>query len=222
MAAEFSVEPNTIKLGQKTTLSWKTSQPEAFISNIGIVPSAGQLTVEPSESTNYWFVVRNKSSITVVGRKVTVEGGRGPDEVLIDLSIFPLARRLSLPNARYENFLESVERVLDDKWKMTPIWMRAPSEKQFTAVTQSVSHNELVANNNSSQDWKVAFLLKIQDPIEGNSDGEVNFQVSTAVSSRKRNELNYTAAGQSGESVARTASDKLLSDLKEYLGTHYE
>ncbi len=70
---EFSAKPSTIKKGEKSTLSWETSNAkEVEINGIGEVGLSGSKTVNPKETTAYNIVARNEEDKRV-GKKVTVE-----------------------------------------------------------------------------------------------------------------------------------------------------
>lgn len=217
ISAEFDVYPSKVSSKEQVTLRWKGDGNGAFISGVGEVSDSGELIIQPADTVKYWLIVRDGERVKAINRTVEVEGGRGVGDIVINFSDFPPARHKSYGGVRYESFLDAVERVLDEQWAMVPTWMRAPADKHFTAVTQSVSHSELIGPGEKGiWDRKVAFLVRIQDPASGADAGVINFELSASIESRRRSEKIYSKEAAGG-TVSRAATDKFLADLRRQL-----
>ena len=72
--ASFTASPQTITKGGSTTLSWSTSNATAasITPGIGSVPTSGNQTVSPTETTNYTLTAQNNEGTTTGTTTVTV------------------------------------------------------------------------------------------------------------------------------------------------------
>jgi peptidoglycan-associated lipoprotein len=77
--ASLTANPNTIQVGQASTLTWKTDYAtDVTIDQLGKVDPSGSREVIPAESTTYHLVAKNDSGTQEATARITVTAAASP------------------------------------------------------------------------------------------------------------------------------------------------
>ncbi len=190
----FSGQPDSIRYGQSATLSWEVENTtDVFLSGVGKLPAKASREVRPEETTTYTLVAELPSGLVSREVKITVIGGGRGTEFPMSYERFQYPVRDELGVDSYVDFLDRVQRVLQDEMGFSVRPMDLPS-RHFLIVTNRSLRPRLVSPSETRiAARRIAYLVEIEH--RRTERGRVRYTVKTLIEYRRKAESTWRLEG---------------------------
>jgi hypothetical protein len=214
LAAEvrFSASAVSLTSGQTARLEWEAEgATQVFISGLGKQPARGSAQVKPDSTTVYTLVAPVSDEIRTATVRIAVEtGGRGTD-VLPEPDRFHYSRTGSVALGSSVEFLDRLQRVLQDQMGFSVRTLIEPATKKYVLATNLSQRSELVRpDENRIGGRRLAYLVEFD--LTPDARRQLPYVVKTLIESKRRAEQTWRIESiEASEALYREHADKLRS-----------
>jgi hypothetical protein len=214
----FFASRTAIEAGESTTLSWNADADAAFLSGVGKVNVADELTIRPDVTTQYVLVTEKAGAIRSASIQINVTGQKG-DTFFPDPDEFRQGLRGEGKAVSYPEFLVVVSKTLQENMQFKVRGDFLPGRSFCILFTDRRPQQQLLTPEDAQsgvRQRRIAYAVQIDEPTAKARPVVIHFEVKSIIDYKRAGEGKWRP--ETNQQIAHRAEEALKRQLETTLG----